>query len=148
MRRLIPVLVAGLLASCAGPRSLEVKQFVLRDAGADYGEDPMVRSEKLRRLHGAIGVKEQAERLGQYYTVLWKDDSQGPVKVVFEYQQGGSGSRIKREVRDFDAASTSGQAEFSVVGENFRNNGRVLAWRISLVRNGEEIASRRSYLWQ
>jgi len=149
MRRLILVAVTALLASCASRQPLVVKQSTLRDTVADFGQDPMIRGEKLRRLHGAIGVNEQAQRLGQYYTVIWHDEAVGtPAEIVFEYQQGGSGSRVKKQTRTFDPSATTGQTEFSIIGDNYTKGGKVLAWRISLHRGGREIASQRSYLWQ
>ncbi|BCU76175.1 hypothetical protein llg_08900 [Luteolibacter sp. LG18] len=146
---MILVALTALLASCASRQPLVVKQFTLRDAGSDYNEDPMIRGEKLRRLHGAIGVNEQAQRLGQYYDVIWSDASTGaPAEIVFEYQQGATGSRVKRQTKQFDASATAGKAEFAIIGDNYTKGGKVLAWRISLRRGGQEIASRRSYLWQ
>jgi hypothetical protein len=150
MRRLLALAVAGSLASCAGGAGkLEVKQFTLRDTEVQTGDDPMVRGEKRRLLHGAVSVAEQRQRLGQYYTVQWQDESAGgPMEVVFEYQQGASGSKVKRAVQRFAAGETSGRAEFRVIGDDYTKGGRVLAWRISLVRGGHELANRRSYLWR
>lgn len=150
MRRLLVVAVAGFLASCAGsPNKLEVKQFTLRDAKTNTTDDPIVRGEKNRRLFGAIGVNEQAQRLGQYYTVLWREPQAGePVEIVFDYQQGATGRRVKRQVRKFDASATEGKAEFRIIGDDYVKGGRVLAWRISLVRGGKELFNRHSYLWQ
>jgi len=150
MRYLLLAAMAGLFASCAGtPKTLEVKQFVLRDAKSDANEDPMIRGEKLSHLYGAISVADQKQRLGQYYTVLWHDASGGgPAELVFRYQQGASGSLIKTSTRKFDPAATAGKAEFSIIGDNFTKGGRVLAWRVALIRGGHEIASQRSYLWR
>lgn len=149
MRPLLLLAMAGFLASCAGKPRLEVKQFVLRDTGGGYKDDPMIQGEKQRLLYGAIGVREQSQRLGQYYTILWNDASgSGPVEVLFEYQQGGSGSKIKRITRAFPAGTTSGKAEFSNIGDNYSKAGRILAWKVSLLRDGRPIDSKRSYLWQ
>lgn len=150
MRRLLVVAMAGFLASCAGsPNKLEVKQFTLRDAKPNTTDDPIVRGERNRLLYGAIGVSEQAQRLGQYYTVLWREPGAGePAEIVFAYQQGATGSRVKRQLRKFDANATEGKAEFRIVGDDYVKGGRVLAWRISLVRGGKEISHRQSYLWQ
>lgn len=139
-----------LLAACAGPNEpLEVKQFTLREAGLPDGDDPMVRGEVRRRLYGAVSPSEREDRIGQYYTVLWSDAGAGaPVRVTFEYQQAASASQVKSAWQDFDPSTTSGRAEFHVVGEDFRRNGRVLAWRVSLRRGEREVASRQSYLWE
>ena len=41
-----------------------------------------------------------------------------------------------------------GKEEFSVIGDNYFKNGRVLAWKIDFTANGETIASKQSYLWE
>jgi hypothetical protein len=94
------LLAALFLSACArAPEALVVKQFFLRDQERNTGDEPMVRMEKSRRLHGAVSMEERRQRLGQYYTLIWSDAEgagQGPVEVVFRYRQGGTGSRIKR----------------------------------------------------
>jgi hypothetical protein len=97
-----------------------------------------------------VSRSEREDRIGQYYTVQWWDaDGVGePVEVVFDYQQAATGSRVKRETRGFAADATSGIAEFRFIGETFRRDGRVLAWRVALLRGGRELASEQSYLWQ
>jgi hypothetical protein len=72
----------------------------------------------------------------------------GKVDVVFQYQQGASGSRVKRMTKQFPANAADGTAEFAVVGDDYLKNGRVLAWQATVSRGGQEIASKRSYLWQ
>lgn len=152
VNRLLSLAALLLLGACAGPTSpLVVKSFQLRDQVRDQGEEPMVRMEKERRLRGAVSMAERRERLGQYYTILWNDPAgagTGPVEVAFEYQQGGSGSRVKRMTRAFPSADAHGKASFAIVGEDFFKNGRVLAWQVRLLRGGRELASSRSYLWQ
>ena len=146
----LPLLVGVLaLASCGGPElPLEVKTFKVLDAKLDPSTDPMVRGEKQRRLFGAVSLKEQRERLGNYYTILWHDPAgPGEVEVLFEYQQGGTASKILRQVKRFPATDSSGEAEFAIIGENYLQHGRVLAWQITLSRGGKTIASERSYLW-
>ena len=146
---LAPLVPALALLSCADPQVLEVRPLHLREIGGDDGDDPMIRGERQRRMHGAISVAEQGEKLGYYYTVLWNDASAGdPGEVVFEYQQGATGSRVKRMSHTIPAGVSSGKAEFQILGEDYRKGGRVLAWRCKLIRGGREVASRQSYLWQ
>lgn len=143
--------VGMLLASCASSRdSLVVKQFQLRDQKRDQGEEPMARMEKERRLRGAVSMEERRQRLGQYFTLLWSDPDgvgSGPVELVFEYRQGATGSMVKRYRQDFPASDAEGVGEFSVIGDNYFDNGKVLAWRAVVLRDGDEIAVRKSYLW-
>jgi hypothetical protein len=137
------------LASCSAPvEPLMIKQFTLRDQETSVADDPMVQNEKLRRLHGAVSIEERKQRLGQYYAVLWNADAAAEKKIVFRYQQGASGSRIKEMHRTLPTGSSSGKEEFSIIGDNYLKNGRVLAWKIDLTANGETIASKQSYLWE
>ena len=152
VRRFFPFLAAIALGACAGPpETLVVKQFVLRDQERGTYEDPMVTMEKARRLHGAVSMTERRQRLGQYYTLVWHDPDgagNGPVEVVFEYQQGATASRVKRMTKSFPASDASGIADFAVIGDDYFTGGKVLAWRATVRRDGRELASRQSYLWR
>ena len=151
MKIFVIALAALCLASCAGSKDiLEVRQFQLRDQAANKAEEPMVRMEKLRLLHGAVSMEERRQRLGQYYTLIWEHPEgagSGPVEVLFEYRQGGSASKIKRMSELYPAEAEEGVVEFAVIGDNYFDNGKVLAWRASVSRGGEELASKQSYLW-
>ena len=96
-------------------------------------------------------MAERRQRLGQYFTMTWKDSAgagTGPVELVFLYQQGGTASRVKRMSKSFPSSSRKGIAEFAVIGDDYTTGGRVLAWKVTLNRAGREVASRQSYLWQ
>lgn len=146
------LLAVLLLGACAGPReALVVKQFQLRDQTPDAADEPMVKMEKERLLHGAVSMAERRGRLGQYYTLLWNDPAgagAGAVELVFQYQQGASASRVKRIVKGFPSSDSSGTAEFAVTGDDYFKRGKVLAWKATLQRGKRVIASRQSYLWQ
>ncbi|MBB5350037.1 hypothetical protein HNR46_000258 [Haloferula luteola] len=143
-------MMSMMVVSCAAPQALEVRSTHLRNLETPSMQDePMVRAEQENLLHGAIGLREQEQRLGHYYVVRWNDASQGePVKVLFEFQQGSTGSQIHRQEASFDASETSGKAEFVVNGDSYLKGGRVLAWQCRLFRGDREIARRRSYLWE
>lgn len=149
--KLLPLFACLLAVSCAGPKeALVVKQFTLRDQAAPKTDDPLIRLEKLRRLYGAVSLEERKERLGQYYTALWSSpESIGQKKeILLQYQQGGSGSRIKTMTRSLPSSAPEGKEEFSVIGDNYFDNGRVLAWKMSLIIGGKTIATKQSYLWE
>ena len=152
MKPLSSVLVALLLGACAGPPdALVVKQFQLRDQLRNPKDEPMVRMEKERHLHGAVSMAERRQRLGQYYTLLWHDPAgagHGAVELVFQYQQGATASLVKHMTKEFPASDTKGVADFAVIGDDYFKGGRVLAWKATLRRGGRELATRRSYLWQ
>ena len=146
---LLAPLLLSISCSTTAPTSLDVRLTHLRAIKPEGTDDPMLRGEQQSILYGAIGVNEQSERRGQYYTILWHDVSgSGPVQVVFEYQQAASGSKLKKGMQNFDASQTSGKAYFAIKGDDYLKNGRVLDWRCKLLRGGREVASRHSYLWQ
>lgn len=140
------------LSACAGPDShLTVKQFYLRDQVDDDIDEPMLRGEKRRLLHGAVSMEERRDRLGQYYTVLWDDASgagSGQVEVRFDYRQGASGSRVKTRSENFSSDTPSGKAVFSVIGDDYFKRGKVISWKVTLLRGGRELSSRQSYMWE
>jgi hypothetical protein len=152
VKRFAILLAALCLGACAGRReTLVVKQFKLRDQVRNNDDEPMVRMEKERHLRGAVSMEERRQRLGQYYTLLWKDAAgagQGPVELVFEYRQGATGSRVKRMTKSFPASDGEGVARFAVTGDDYFEGGRVLAWRAQVSRGDRELASRQSYLWE
>ncbi len=138
-------------ASCTGtPEMLAVKQFTLRDQESSILDDPFMQNEKLRRLYGAVSLKERKDRLGQYYTVIWHDPKKVGLRreIIFRYQQGGSGSRIKEMRRTLPSDQVEGNEEFTIIGDNYFENGRVLAWKIDFTANDQIIASKQSYLWE
>ena len=152
MRCLTGLLVILCLTGCSATRSsLEVDSFFMRDFSTPETDEPMVRMEKLRRLHGALTAAERNDRLGHYYTMHWSDPAgagKGEIEIVFEYQQGSTASQVKRQWQRFASSDRSGKAEFRVTGNDYLKGGRVLAWKATLKRGGREIASHHSYLWE
>jgi hypothetical protein len=139
------------LVGCSAPQLLEVKQFQLRDQDPTSADEPMVRMEKLRHLRGEVSMEERRNRLGQYYTLIWDDAKgagTGEVELTFEYQQGATASLVKRMVRKFPAPETKGIVDFAIIGDDYFKGGKVLAWKASLKRGGEVLATKQSYLWR
>ena len=144
----LPLLATGLFAACGSPGALDVRPFHIREVSLKGDGEPLIDGEEKRRMYGAVGVREQEQRLGHYYTVLWEDDGLGqPARVVFEYQQASTASKILKKVQDFSADSRKGKAEFMIIGDEYLKGGRVLSWKCTLLRGGQEVAERHSYLW-
>lgn len=53
--------------------------------------------------------------------------------------------KVEQEVSD---VRKTNQTQFQVIGPDYQTDGRVTAWRVSLVRGQEELASQESYLWK
>lgn len=144
------VLLSMLMVSCVtDPIGLNVKQYHLRENMFNENGNLMARGEVQRLLHGAVTVEEKRQKIGQYYHVIWKQDDAGieADEIVFEYQQASSGSKIKR-LSHQAAATKNIDAYFSIVGNDYRRNGRVLSWRATVRRNGQIIATQKSYMWR
>ena len=151
MRCLTGLLLILCLTGCSTRSSLEVDSFFMRDFSTPETDEPMVRMEKLRRLHGALTAAERNDRLGHYYTMHWSDPAgagKGEIEIVFEYQQGSTTSQVKRQWQRFASTDRRGKAEFRVTGNDYLKGGRVLAWKATLKRGGREIESHHSYLWE
>ncbi|BDS05183.1 hypothetical protein NT6N_02230 [Oceaniferula spumae] len=141
----------GLLASCstAEKEPFQVRQFHLSSVKATDDSAQMIRGEQLYRLRGAVTMEERTSRLGHYYTVYWNDiQNTGDAKVVFEYQQATTASKVLTMTREIPAGLNSGSVEFRVIGDSYKQGGRVLAWRARLISNGKVLAMKRSYLWR
>ncbi len=149
MKILSIAILSLLIIGCAKTTDpLIVKLQTVRDQGMDNEDDPMARHERVRRFHGAVSMEERAQKLGQYYTILWQAEAGVKKEILFEYQQANSGSLVKTMKRQLDVNTASGKEEFSVIGDNYFDNGRVLTWRIRLIAGGKTIASEQSYLWE
>jgi hypothetical protein len=111
----------------------------------------MAMMEKQRRLHGAISAADRRERLGQYFTLYWKDPAgagKGEVEVIFQFQQAASASLVKQMEKKFPSSDSSGAVEFAVLGKDYFTHGKVLTWKATLMRDKRIIATRQSYLWR
>jgi hypothetical protein len=148
--KLLSLIALGILTmGCAKTTvPLVVKMQTIRDQNTHDKQDQMIAHEKAKRLFGAVSMEERRQRLGQYYTILWQLDSGTNREILFEYQQGKTGSLVKTMKRQLPAGSTSGTEEFTVIGDDYLQNGRILTWRISLISDGKTIASKQSDLWE
>ncbi len=138
------------LTSCASTRDgLTVKQYHLRENMFNEDNDMMVRGEVQRYLHGAVTKEERKQKAGQYYHVIWQEKTTKaePVEVVFEYLQTTSGSTVKRQV-EHGTSSGVMHAYFTINGNDYATHGRVLAWRCSVKKHGDVVASKKSYMWR
>lgn len=150
--RLLAVLPIVLGISCATQNDrVAVSVYHLNSLDAVDKDNPTVRSEQQKRLYGAVSLKERQNRMGQYYTVRWNLDEQSigaPVRVVFRYSQAATGSQELRQEHRVKEALAKGITEFSVAGDSYRNNGRVLNWKVEVYAEGKLIGSEQSFLWQ
>jgi hypothetical protein len=137
----------------------KTKLFALGDAAAGgpthgagftggVSRDPQVGFEAGYLLHGAVTELDQRRRYGHYFDFFWRAKRRADVTVRLEYRQ----ERLRdfTQAREVSYANVRGNVKtsFAVIGDDFFNDGRVLAWRCLLIENGRIVAEDRSYLWR
>lgn len=147
-------LTSTVLVSCSstkvgeGASISKVKYYHLVPEKPVVVADPAINFERQHLLYGAVTKAEVMNRGGHYYSVFWKaEDRSQPVTVRFEYRQANSGLTTKvleEEVTDIRRSNTT---KFQVTGDEYNTNGRVTAWRTSVMRGKEELVSKASFLW-
>lgn len=147
-------LLASLTASCSsvsvgsGGQITKVKYFHLSPGKPASSIDPAIQFERDYHLFGAVTRTAVNDRFGHYYSIYWKvDDRTQPVKVRFEYRQANTGLDAKVLEEEVTDVRGTRRSEFQVTGSEYSSAGRVTAWRVTLLRGNEELASQQSYLW-
>ena len=128
------------------------KYFHLNAEEDIASQDPMVRFEKKHLLHGAITEREKRLRSGHYYVFDWLNpnwkNSNQPITVRFEYRQKHTGSKIhRRDLKTLRSTSLRNKTKIKIAGKEYLQNGKVTAWRFSIMRGEMLITSDQSYLW-
>jgi hypothetical protein len=110
--------------------------------------DASIAFERSYRLQGAITALDQHQLFGDYFDFFWLARRQADVRVRLEYRQEKLHAFVQaREVR-YPNAKGHHETEFAIIGDDYFDGGRVLAWRASLIVNGRMAAVTRSYLWE
>ena len=103
--------------------------------------------ERSYRLYGAVTAADQRQRHGQYFDFFWRAKRPADVTVRFEYKQEKLRALTQaKEVAYRDIHGTN-RSEFRVIGDEFFDDGKVLAWRCLLIEHGRIVAEKRSFLW-
>lgn len=143
-----------MLVSCSSTGSSyieDIQEFNLTSATYLGMPTGLTRAQTAHILYGTLTAKEKRDRLGQYYTIQWEDNTPDtPLDLVFEYQRAGSSSKIYRHETHYPAGRQGGEVDVHInfSGEDYLRLGRVMAWKATLLLNGREISRRTSYLWE
>lgn len=110
-------------------------------------EDQMLQFERRRANYGAITAVDFIERRGYYFNVWWSAKRPADITVRFEYRQEKLGAHVQaKEVRFASAKGTHG-TKFTVIGDEYNENGKITAWRLLLIENGRAVGLYQSFLW-
>jgi hypothetical protein len=111
-------------------------------------QDASIRFERQYRLWGAVTKLDQHERIGNYFDFFWKARRPANLTVRLEYRQEKLHAHVQAQELFYPNARGSNKTEFKVVGDDYFDDGRVIAWRCLLIENGTVVAETHSYLWE
>jgi hypothetical protein len=104
--------------------------------------------ERTYRLHGAITNADKSQRYGNYFDFFWRVKRPANVTVRLEYRQEKLRSFVQAREISYSNAKGNYKTEFTIIGDDYLQDGRVTAWRCLLIEDGKIVAENRSYLWE
>src|SRR5689334_23153892 len=111
-------------------------------------QDASIRFERQYRLFGAVTKLDQRERVGNYFDFFWRARRTADLSVRLEYKQEKLHAHVQAQEVFYQGARGSHKTSFKVVGDDYFDDGRVIAWRCLLIENGQVVAETHSYLWE
>ena len=103
--------------------------------------------ERSYRLHGAVTALDQRQRFGQYFDFFWQAKRPSDLTVRFEYKQEKLRAFVQVKEQVYQNVHGTNRSEFQVIGDEYFDDGQVLAWRCLLIEHGRIVAEKRSFLW-
>ncbi len=128
------------------PNSSRALAFVPSSKGPT-SQDASIIFERQYRMHGAVTALDQHQRFGNYFDFFWRANRDAGVIVRLEYRQEKLHAHVQAQEMTYANARGRHKTEFKVVGDDYFEDGRVIAWRCLLIEHGKIVAEKRSYLW-
>jgi len=110
-------------------------------------QDPMILFERTRMNFGAVTQVDKRQRYGNYFKFFWRTDRAADLIVRLEYRQQNLGPYVQAQEVAYNNVKGSVKTEFKVVGDDYQQDGRVVAWRALLIEKGRIVGLTQSYLW-
>jgi hypothetical protein len=111
-------------------------------------QDVPITFERQYRLFGAVTRLDQRQRFGDYFDFFWHARRAANLTVRLEYRQEKLHSFVQAQEISYPNVHGTHKTEFKVVGDDYFDDGRVIAWRCLLIENGRIVAENRSYMWE
>jgi hypothetical protein len=111
-------------------------------------QEASITFERQYRLFGAITKVDQHQRFGDYFDFFWRTKRPADLTVRLEYRQEKLHGHVQAQEVPVGVVHGSRKTSFRVVGDDYFDGGKVLAWRCLLVENGTIVAETRSFLWR
>jgi hypothetical protein len=110
--------------------------------------DAPIAFERQYRLYGAVTALDQRQRYGNYFDFYWRAKRPSDVTVRLEYRQEKLHEHVQAQEISYRNMRGTQKTEFKVIGDDYFDDGRVIAWRCLLIENGRIVAENRSFMWE
>jgi hypothetical protein len=134
---------------------LKVKKSLSQAVARDPNHNPTggiavapLSFERSYRMYGAITNADRNQRYGNYFDFFWRVKRPAHVTVRLEYRQEKLRSFVQAREIAYDYTKGTQKTEFAIIGDDYLNDGRVIAWRCLLIEDGRIVAENRSFLWE
>ena len=111
-------------------------------------QDAPITFERQYRLFGAVTGLDQRQRFGNYFDFFWRAKRSSDVTVRLEYRQEKLHEHVQGQEITYRNVRGTHKTEFKVIGDDYFDDGRVIAWRCLLIANGRIVAENRSFMWE
>jgi hypothetical protein len=111
-------------------------------------QDAPIVFERQYRLYGAVTGLDMRQRFGNYFDFFWRSKRPADVTVRLEYRQEKLHEHTQAQEITYRNVRGTHKTEFKVIGDDYFDDGRVIAWRCLLIANGRIVAENRSFLWE
>ena len=111
-------------------------------------QDAPIVFERQYRLYGAVTALDQRQRFGDYFDFFWRAKHLSDVTVRLEYRQEKLHEHVQAQEITYRNVRGTRKTEFRVIGDDYFDDGRVIAWRCLLIASGRIVAENRSFLWE
>ena len=110
-------------------------------------QEASITFERQYRLFGAVTRLDQRQRFGNYFDFFWRAKRPADLTIRFEYRQDKLHAHVQGQEISYGNVRGNQKSEFKVIGDDYFDGGRVLAWRCLLIENGRIVAETHSFLW-
>jgi hypothetical protein len=111
-------------------------------------QDVPITFERQYRMFGAVTGLDQRQRFGNYFDFFWRAKRPSDVTVRLEYRQEKLHEHVQAQEITYRNVRGTHKTEFKVIGDDYFDDGRVIAWRCLLIANGQIVAENRSFMWE
>ena len=111
-------------------------------------QDAPITFERQYRMFGAVTGLDQRQRFGNYFDFFWRTKRPSDVTVRLEYRQEKLHEHVQAQEISYRNVRGTNKTEFKVIGDDYFDDGRVIAWRCLLIANGQIVAENRSFMWE